>query len=85
MMMSKTKNYDIPLSRLIKLKQNVIVDEFRPLMKSRKEMRESLEEWEFYLSEKDTSIMKEFKAFKAAFIQNSNKEKVQTTLFKYFT
>jgi hypothetical protein len=54
-------------------------------VKSRKEMRESLEEWEFYLSEKNTSIMKEFKAFKAAFIQNSNKEKVQTTLFKYFT
>ena len=41
--------------------------------------------WEYYLSEKDTSIMKEFKAFKAAFIENSNKEIVQTTLFKYFT
>ncbi len=61
-----------------------IAQEAKLVLKSNSEIRQSIDEMEYFLTEKNPSSLKAFKAFKTAFIESSNKEKTQTTITQYF-
>lgn len=52
--------------------------------KSKAEIRQYIDEIEYYLQEKNVASLKDFSTFKSTFIDNSNKEKNQPTILSYF-
>ncbi len=57
-----------------------IAQESKLVLKSKSEMRQSIDEMEHFLTEKNPSALRAFKALKTVFIESSNKEKIQTTI-----
>ncbi len=61
-----------------------IAQKAKLVLKSKSEMRQSIDEMEYFLTEKNPSVLTAFRAFKTAFIESSNKAKTQRTITQFF-